>query len=151
MEEIVGPMTDDYNQFVVSRGLLPLEKYQYFRDSQFMNIYGFPLELDYLDIRPLPQHWCRFDNLKRIIDLKTKFEIPGQLRDRPGKLIYFSLGTLVSSDVTLMNRLIGIMAECEHRFVVSKGPNHQKIVLADNMWDNSLSHKHRSCLPSICS
>ena len=33
-----------------------------------------------------------------------------------------------------MKRLIGILAESKHRFIVSKGPKHKQIELPDNMW-----------------
>ena len=33
-----------------------------------------------------------------------------------------------------LNRLIGILANIKHRFIVSKGPKHQQIELPDNMW-----------------
>ena len=36
--------------------------------------------------------------------------------------------------VFTLNRLIGILANSKHRFIVSKGPKHQQIELPDNMW-----------------
>ena len=53
-----------------------------------MNIYGYPQELDYTDMRPLPPNWYRFDNLKRT-EVKDNFEIPEKLKDKPGKHIFF--------------------------------------------------------------
>jgi MGT family glycosyltransferase len=50
-----------------------------------------------------------------------------------GALMYLSLGSLGSADVELMRRLIGILAETEHRVVVSMGPQHEELTLADNM------------------
>jgi UDP:flavonoid glycosyltransferase YjiC (YdhE family) len=50
-----------------------------------------------------------------------------------GALVYLSLGSLGSADVELMNRLVGVLAETRHRYVVSKGPQHELIELADNM------------------
>ena len=38
------------------------------------------------------------------------------------------------TDIELMKKLIGFLAESKHRFIVSKGPLHDKYVLADNMW-----------------
>ena len=94
---------EDFNSYVVSQGLPPLDDNKLARFSPFMNIYGFPKELDYTDIRPLPPNWYRFDNLKRT-EVKGNFEIPEHLKDKPGKLIYFSLGTVVSGDLEIMNR-----------------------------------------------
>jgi MGT family glycosyltransferase len=50
-----------------------------------------------------------------------------------GKLVYLSLGSLGSGDVELMRRLIGFLAETDHRVVVSMGPQHAELELAPNM------------------
>ncbi|CAG2178846.1 unnamed protein product [Oppiella nova] len=33
-----------------------------------------------------------------------------------------------------MKRLVAILSKSKHRFIVSKGVNHEKYSLADNMW-----------------
>jgi UDP:flavonoid glycosyltransferase YjiC (YdhE family) len=57
------------------------------------------------------------------------FEVP----PGDGALVYVSLGSLGSADVELMNRLVTALAETPHRYVVSKGPQHESIELAPNM------------------
>ncbi len=47
--------------------------------------------------------------------------------------MYLSLGSLGSADVELMERLVDTLARSAHRFVVSKGPQHDLFELADNM------------------
>ncbi|CAG2179011.1 unnamed protein product, partial [Oppiella nova] len=54
-----------YNKWVQSRGLPALPDYHFYHGSPYLNIYGYPLELDYLDMRSMPPKWHRFDNLKR--------------------------------------------------------------------------------------
>ncbi len=44
-----------------------------------------------------------------------------------------SLGSLGSADVELMRRLIEMLSATPHRYVVSMGPCHDELVLADNM------------------
>ncbi|CAG2102573.1 unnamed protein product [Medioppia subpectinata] len=83
--------------------------------------------------RPLPKNCIRFDNFMRK-DIHLKFEIPVPLRDRPGKLIYFSLGSMGAADVDNMKRLVNILSKSKHRFIVSKGPLYDEYSLADNMW-----------------
>ena len=56
------------------------------------------------------------------------------MRDGPGSLIYLSLGSLASADVALMERLVEVLVGVPHRFIVSKGPQHDQYQLADNMW-----------------
>ena len=132
LNQAIEPITEDFNQYVVSQGLPPLQKYKFIRDSPFLNFYGYPRELDYTDIRPLPPNWVQLDNLKRTESVK--WDVPEQLKNKPGKLIYFSLGTIGTGNYELMKKLIGYLSESKHRFIVSKGPHHDKINLPDNMW-----------------
>jgi MGT family glycosyltransferase len=44
-----------------------------------------------------------------------------------------SLGSLGSGDVALMRRLVEALSATPHRYVVSKGPQHDQFELADNM------------------
>jgi UDP:flavonoid glycosyltransferase YjiC (YdhE family) len=60
--------------------------------------------------------------------------MPYPLRGDEGGLVYLSLGSLGSADVDLMKRLVEVLAETPHRYIVSKGPQHALIDLADNMW-----------------
>jgi UDP:flavonoid glycosyltransferase YjiC (YdhE family) len=50
-----------------------------------------------------------------------------------GALIYFSLGSLGSADVQLMQRVINCLSSTPYRYIVSKGPLHNEIKLAANM------------------
>ena len=68
------------------------------------------------------------------LEVDSSFEVPEILMDKPGQLIYFSLGTMGAAEVELMKRLIAILSKSEHRFIVSKGPLHHMFELADNMW-----------------
>ncbi|XP_054161847.1 UDP-glucuronosyltransferase 3A1-like [Oppia nitens] len=104
--------------------------------SPYANFYLTPKELDYTDVRPMPDNFYQFDYYKRTVNEANEdvFELPKQLRQRSGKLIYLSLGSTNSADVDLMKRLVGLLAKSEHRIIVSKGINHDKYELADNMW-----------------
>jgi MGT family glycosyltransferase len=62
------------------------------------------------------------------------FEVPEPLRDGPGGLVYLSLGSLGSADVELMRRLVSVLADTPHRYIVSKGPRADEFDLPDNMW-----------------
>jgi MGT family glycosyltransferase len=57
------------------------------------------------------------------------------MADRPAgsALIYLSLGSLGAADVSLMQRLVDVLGTTRHRFIVSKGPQADKITLAGNM------------------
>ncbi|CAG2100256.1 unnamed protein product, partial [Medioppia subpectinata] len=88
-----------YKDWLISNGcpLIP-EELQFWSPSPFANIYMFPKELDYTDVRPLPKTFHRFDCMKRSGNEDT-FELPDKLKNRSGKLIYLSLGSMGSADV----------------------------------------------------
>ncbi len=48
-------------------------------------------------------------------------------------LVYLSLGSLGSADVSLMRQLVAELGGTPHRYVVSKGPQHAEFELASNM------------------
>ena len=133
VDDSLVEVRNSWNQYLISRGVRPLEQRFFINHSPYHNFFTFPKELDYTEARPVPPKWFRFDNFKRK-ETDIKFEIPEKLRDKPGKLIYFSLGSMGSLNLELTKKLIGFLAESKHRFIVSKGPLHDKYELADNMW-----------------
>ena len=92
-----------------------------FIESPYLNIYSYPLELDYLDERPLPSQpkWQRFDSFIRLKD--EKFDFPDKFTQKHGKLIFLSMGSMGSANVKLMKRLIHLIADLPFRFIVVKG------------------------------
>jgi UDP:flavonoid glycosyltransferase YjiC (YdhE family) len=126
-------MWKDYNDWVVSQGCASLPQDKFIYPSPYLNIYMYPEEVDYTDLRKLPENWYRFDYFKRSGNEET-FEIPQKLKNKSGKLIYLSMGSMGSADINLMKKLISILSKSKHRFIVSKGPLHEEYELADNMW-----------------
>ncbi|XP_054152721.1 NDP-glycosyltransferase YjiC-like [Oppia nitens] len=131
----------EFNDYCVGKGCEPLDKLQFFYPSPYLNIYVYPRELDYQEYQPLPENFYRVDHLMRSDEKQSdyQFVIPETLLDKPGKLIYFSMGTLGSANVANMKRLIRLLAKLKHRFIVSKGPmlgldNDKDYRLPDNMW-----------------
>ncbi|XP_054156260.1 NDP-glycosyltransferase YjiC-like [Oppia nitens] len=103
--------------------------------SPYLNIYGYPEELDYTDIRPIPDNFCPVDAFRRT-DPK-EFKIPDKFDNRDksqSKLIYLSMGSMGSVDVQLMKRFVDILSKTSHKYIVSKGFLSDKYDLADNMW-----------------
>ncbi|XP_054161695.1 oleandomycin glycosyltransferase-like [Oppia nitens] len=124
---------NSWNSWLQSHGCPPLEDNLFFYASPDANFYLTPKELDYTDIRPLPDNYYQFDYFKRTAN-DDVFELPEQLKHKSGKLVYLSLGSIGSAHIYLMKRLVGMLAKSEHRFIVSKGLKHDKYELADNMW-----------------
>lgn len=126
------PMWSAFNEWVVERGADPLPDLEFIHTSPHLNMYLFPDILDYQRQEPLGDRWHRLDSSVRRTD--EPFTIPDELRDGEGSLVYLSLGSLGSADVSLMIRLVEILADTPHRYIVSKGPQHDEYELADNMW-----------------
>ncbi|MCU1391803.1 MAG: macrolide glycosyltransferase [Ilumatobacteraceae bacterium] len=130
------PMWQAYNEWVRSCGAPALGDLDFIHTSDRLNLYLYPDAVDYVDRRPLDATWHRLDSSVR--DTDASFELPEHLaadRFPPGSaLIYLSLGSLGSADVELMRRLVRILADTPHRYVVSKGPQADEYDLPENMW-----------------
>ncbi|CAG2110689.1 unnamed protein product [Medioppia subpectinata] len=145
-EETYSAYSDEwhsFNQWLQSVGAPALQHCGHFSNpSPFLNLYLCPQELDYKDIAPKDTKlWLNIDSLIRSdIETQTKtFEIPEELRQKSGKLIYLSMGTLCCVELSLMRRLVSLLSHSKHRFIISKGPLGEEYELADNMWgQNSL-------------
>ncbi len=126
-------MWSSFNNWVQAQGAPALPELEFIHESTAANIYVFPAVADYTDDRPLPATWTRIDSSVRETD--GKYEIPSAVANRPAdsRLVYLSLGSLGSADVELMKRLISVLGKSKHRFIVSKGPQHDQFELAPNM------------------
>ncbi|MEZ0356060.1 glycosyltransferase [Mycobacterium sp. SA01] len=126
-------MWSDFNAWVQRHGADPLPDLEFMPRDNAANLYVYPAEADYLDARPLDDSWTRMDSSVRETD--AEYELPASVADRPdaSALIYLSLGSLGGADVELMQRLVDVLGKTEHRYIVSKGPQADRITLADNM------------------
>lgn len=68
----------------------------------------------------------------------TEFVVPEKLEKLPGKLIYLSMGSMGSADVPLMERLVELLQDAPHRFIISTGMLGDDYKLADNMWGEKM-------------
>lgn len=126
-------MWEAFNAFVVSSGAEPLPDLEFIHSDNAANLYVYPKEADYVSERPLDSTWTRMNSSVRTTD--SDYVTPAAVADRPAgsALIYLSLGSLGSADVELMKRLVEVLGETPHRYIVSKGPQHTEYELADNM------------------
>ncbi len=128
------PTWEAFDAWCRENGTDPLPELEFIHASDWLNLYTYPAIADYVDRRPLDDTWLRLDSTVRSTD--AAFELPAELADRPAGsgLIYLSLGSLGSADVELMRRLVAVLGETPHRYIVSKGPQHELFDLAPNMW-----------------
>ncbi len=128
------PTWEDFDAWCREQGTAPLPELEFEHTSPDVNLYVFPQVADYTDRRPLDATWRRLDSSVRATD--GDFALPDELANRPAgsALVYLSLGSLGSADVSLMRRLVAVLADTPHRYIVSKGPQHAEFDLAANMW-----------------
>ncbi len=129
---VLAPLHEEFSAFCVERGAPPLPDGELIHESAWLNFTLYPAEVDYERTRPPSPTWHRLDTCVRRSD--ATFDLPDALREGQGALVYLSLGSLGSADVELMRRLVEVLADAPHRFIVSKGPQHAEFELADNMW-----------------
>ena len=144
--EVHEELHEDFSNFCMNVGAPRLPENEFIWESPLLDLYLYPQEADYKRARPLAPTWHRIESCVRGTD--ESFEIPASVRSGSGKLVYLSLGSLGSADVELMNRLIEVLAGTPHRYIVSKGPQHDLIDLADNMWGSEFLPQP-SILPQV--
>ena len=123
----VGEMHESFSAFCVDHGAPPLGELEMIHPSPWLNLTLYPAELDYRRNRPLGRRWHNLETCVRATDE------PWVPPDSSGALVYVSLGSLGSADVALMRRLVDVLGRTPHRYLVSKGPQHEEFELADNM------------------
>jgi MGT family glycosyltransferase len=127
-------MWAEFADWCAEQGAPKLPDLEFVPTSAHANLYVYPQLVDYTATRPLAATWHRLDSSVRSTD--NAAELPPLLTDRPpgSALVYLSLGSLGSSDVGLMERLVDVLAGTPHRYIVSKGPQADEYDLAPNMW-----------------
>ncbi|KAJ8454237.1 hypothetical protein OPV22_035223 [Ensete ventricosum] len=123
---------------------VPLIHRDYVKD---LGIYIYPESIDYRELGPPRNRWVRLDSALREHDTE-EFEIPEKLKDKPGKLIYISMGTMASTVTELLTMILTPLANSPHRFIVSTGPNGDSIKLYDNMWGDKFVNQ-MAILPKV--
>jgi MGT family glycosyltransferase len=128
----IAELHSEFSAFVSERGAPPLPDGEFVHESEWLNFYLYPADVDYARSRPLAPTWHRLETCVRRADATV--ELPEHVASGEGALVYLSLGSLGSADVELMKRLVDVLARSRHRIVVSKGPQHAQFELAGNMW-----------------
>ena len=131
-DRVLGQLWHEASEFSQARGAGPLPAGQFIHASPDLNLYIYPAEVDYQREQPLDDSWHRIDTCIR--EERGEIDAPTHILSGDGKLIYLSLGSLGSADTALMQRLCDALADTPHRYIVSKGPQHDEIELRDNQW-----------------
>jgi MGT family glycosyltransferase len=129
----LGELQARFDAFCRDCGAPPLPEMEFIHESPWLNLYLYPAEVDYPRERALDGRWHNLETSVRAADTDEAWQPPLGFEDGDGKLLYLSLGSLGSADVELMQRLIDTLAETHYRVIVSMGPQHDELRLADNM------------------
>ncbi|MFZ1992586.1 MAG: nucleotide disphospho-sugar-binding domain-containing protein [Solirubrobacteraceae bacterium] len=125
----VGDLQASFSDFCMERGAPPLPAMEMIHESPWLNLYLYPRELDYPRGVALGRTWHNLHTCVRTTDAPWSPPEDPQRR----RLVYLSLGSLGSADLELMRRLVELLADTPHRYIVSRGPRHDEYELADNM------------------
>ena len=118
----------DFDEFCRERGAPPLP------DLEFVHTLGLAQPLDLSRRGRLPARDAARRHAGTTCRRASAPPTPrGSRRPPMAPLVYLSLGSLASGDVELMRGLIGSLADSPYRVIVSKGPQHEELELADNM------------------
>jgi len=131
-DRVMRPLWEEADDFCRERGAPGLGDLEFIHASDHLNLYIYPEEVDYPRAEPLGATWHRIDTCVR--DEVGEADVPADVLAGEGRLIYLSLGSLGSADTALMQRLCDALADTPHRYIVSKGPQHDEIELRDNQW-----------------
>jgi MGT family glycosyltransferase len=121
----------EFDSFCRERGAPALPELEFMDESPWLNLWIYPAEIDYVRAVPLAGGWHNLEASVRTTD--AAWDVPEPLASRDGPVVYLSLGSLASGDVELMQGLIDSLADTPYRVIVSKGPQHEEIALAENM------------------
>jgi MGT family glycosyltransferase len=127
----LGELQARFDAFCCDRGAPQLPELEFIHESPWLNLYLYPLEVDYPRERALGERWHNLETSVRGTD--DSWQPPLGFEAGDGRLIYLSLGSLGSADVELMQRLIDTLGQTDYRVIVSMGPQHDELRLADNM------------------
>lgn len=103
-------------------------------------MYGYPEELDYPGSNgfpALPETFVRVDAFMRTQPAEAEaYTLPAEVRQLSGeKIIYFSLGSLGSVDIELMQKVTRwLTKDRQYKVIVSKGPLAEEYSLPANAW-----------------
>ncbi len=141
----IGDLQGAFSEFCRERGAPPLPPLEMIHESDWLNLYLFPRELDYPRGAALGPGW---HNVEACVRTTDEAWTPPEPDGQGGRLVYLSLGSLGSADVELMRTLVDLLADTPHRYIVSRGPRHDEYELAANM-DGAEFLPQPSVLPHV--
>ena len=112
-QEVLKPTHDEFNKFLIQCGEAPYPLANFVEESPYMNLLLYPESAKFNRSKPLDPD--RFQYLEGCVREDSPFEVPAFEVNSESPLIYVSFGTLGSSDIQLMQRLIDVLGKLPYR------------------------------------
>ena len=118
-QEVLKPIHDEFNNFLIQCGEAPYPLANFVEESPYMNLLLYPESAKFNRSKPLDPN--RFQYLEGCVLEDSPFEVPAFEVNSESPLIYVSFGTLGSSDIQLMQRLIDVLGKLPYRVLLNVG------------------------------
>ena len=118
-QEVLKPIHDEFNNFLIHCGEAPYPLANFVEESPYMNLFLYPESAKFNRSKPLDPN--RFQYLEGCVREDSPFEVPAFEVNSESPLIYVSFGTLGSSDIQLMQRLIDVLGKLPYRVLLNVG------------------------------
>jgi MGT family glycosyltransferase len=117
--EVIGPLHEQFNDFLISAGERPYPLGQFFETSPYLNLLLYPEPVKFQRSVPLPAE--RFQYLEGCVRQEAPYTIPAFAAQAGAPLVYLSFGSLGAGDVALLQRLIAALGRLPYRALVNVG------------------------------
>ena len=118
-QEVLKPIHDEFNNFLIHCGEAPYPLANFVEESPYLNLLLYPESAKFNRSKPLDPN--RFQYLEGCVREDSPFEVPAFEVNSDSPLIYVSFGTLGSSDIQLMQRLIDVLGKLPYRVLLNVG------------------------------
>ena len=118
-QRAIGPIHDDFNEFLRSCGEDPYPQGVFFEPSPYMNLLLYPSAVRFKRSRELPP--SRFQYLEGCVRQDAPYQVPRFESHRDAPLLYVSYGSLGAGDVDLLQRVIAALGRLPVRALVNVG------------------------------
>ena len=117
--EVIGPLHNSFNEFLVSQGEQPYSLGRFFETSPYLNLLLYPEPVRFKRSHPLPP--AQFQYLEGCVRQEKPYTVPQFTAHHAAPLVYLSFGSLGAGDVTLLKRLIAALGRLPYRALVNVG------------------------------
>ena len=117
--EVIKPIHDDFNRFLVECGEEPYPLGQFFEASPHLNLLLYPEPVKFARATVLDPR--RFQYLEGCVRKEEPWGVPRFAANDEGPLLYVSFGSLGAGDTELLKQIIAAVGKSRYRALVNVG------------------------------